>query len=297
MSLLGPADIRGLADKLGPPADETAGPELRDRRRHRAPDRPTAGLDPGDVVLEVGPGLGLARPSALLDGSRAGGRGRDRPRARRGAAAHGGRRRARGGRPAGRASRPTRCGSPELPDEAADRARRQPALQRRRAGAAPPAGAAARRCAAGWSWCRPRSPTGWPPARLQDLRRALGEGRVVRRRAPGRGGRPHRVLAGAQRRLRPGRARPAASRRRPRRPASRCSPSSTPPSPSAARPSAPPCAGWPGRRRAAEGRCTRPGSTRRPGRAARRADVRPHRRGGLHGRPGPGLTGRGRYVR
>ena len=44
------------------------------------------------------------------------------------------------------------------------------------------------------------------------------QGRLVRRRAAGRHGQPQRVLAGAQRRLRPGRARPAASRRRRRRP-------------------------------------------------------------------------------
>ena len=50
-------------------------------------------------------------------------------------------------------------------------------------------------------------------ARQPDLRRAQRQGRLVRR-GPARGhGRPQRVLAGAQRRLRPGRARPAASRR------------------------------------------------------------------------------------
>ena len=44
-----------------------------------------------------------------------------------------------------------------------------------------------------------------PPGQ-PDLRHPVGEGRVVRRGAAGRGGRSHRVLAGAQRRLRAGRA-------------------------------------------------------------------------------------------
>ena len=42
-------------------------------------------------------------------------------------------------------------------------------------------------------------------ARLQGVRRPVGQGRLVRRRTPGRRGRPQRLLAGAQRRLRPGR--------------------------------------------------------------------------------------------
>ena len=39
----------------------------------------------------------------------------------------------------------------------------------------------------------------------KDVRRAVGQGRLVRRRAAGRRGRPQRLLAGAQRRLRAGR--------------------------------------------------------------------------------------------
>ena len=52
-------------------------------------------------------------------------------------------------------------------------------------------------------------------ARLQGVRHPVGQGRVVRRRPPRRRDRPQRLLAGAQRRLRPGRLdppRPAAPR-------------------------------------------------------------------------------------
>ena len=59
---------------------------------------------------------------------------------------------------------------------------------------------------------------GGRPARrrpgLEGVRRPVGEGRLVRRRAPGRLRRAQRLLAGAQRRLRPGRLDPPASRRR-----------------------------------------------------------------------------------
>ena len=75
----------------------------------------------------------------------------------------------------------------ELPGPAADRAGGQPAVQRGRSGAAAPAGTAALAASTGWSWCRPRSPTGSPPRPgTQGLRRALGEGRLVRRCPPGR---------------------------------------------------------------------------------------------------------------
>ena len=47
------------------------------------------------------------------------------------------------------------------------------------------------------------------PARVAHLRRAERQGRLVRRRAPGRVGVAQRLLAGAQRRLRAGRADPA----------------------------------------------------------------------------------------
>ena len=52
-----------------------------------------------------------------------------------------------------------------------------------------------------------------PPGQ-QDLRRPVGQGRLVRGRPPGRLDRPQRLLAGAERRLRAGRASPGASRRR-----------------------------------------------------------------------------------
>ena len=80
---------------------------------------------------------------------------------------------------------------------------------------------------------------------LEGLRRPVGQGRLVRRRTPRRRDRPQRLLAGAQRRLRPGRLDPPRAARPPPPPASRCSRSSTRPSPSAARRCAARCAGWP----------------------------------------------------
>ncbi len=118
------------------------------------------------------------------------------------------------------------------------------------------------------------------PARLAHLRRAVGEGRVVRRGAPRRSGRAHRVLARAERRLRASWPGSDASRRRWRRPARRCSPSSTPPSPSAARRCAARSRRWPARRAAAEAALAHAGC--RPAGArgvARHRGVRPHRGG------------------
>ena len=173
----------------------------------------------------------------------------------------------RGHRRRGRASR-------SFPGRPADRAGRQPALQRRRAGAAAPAGDAAVAARAVWSWCRPRSPTGWRAARQPDLRRAVGQGGLVRRRPAGGLGAAGGVLAGAQRRLRSGRVHPprAAGRGEPE---PRSSPWSTPRSPSGARrcgPRWPAGPGSPGRGRAgaARGR-RRPRAARRGPRRATRA--------------------------
>ena len=93
---------------------------------------------------------------------------------------------------------------------------------------------------------------------LEDLRRPVGQGRLVRRRTPGRRDRAQRLLAGAQRRLRPGRLDPPRPAAHHRRPASRSSRSSTRRSPSAARRCAAPCARSPAPREAVD---------RRPGRA------------------------------
>ena len=60
---------------------------------------------------------------------------------------------------------PTRCGCDALPGPAADRPGREPALQRLGARAAAPARGVPVGRGTGWSWCRPRSPTGSPPAR------------------------------------------------------------------------------------------------------------------------------------
>ena len=174
-----------------------------------------SGVGADDVVLEVGPGLG-SLTLALLGVARPGRRRRDRPGPRRGAA-----------RPPSRRTRPAQADRFDVVAgrRAAGR-RRCPARRRPR-----------------WS---PTCPTtssvpvllhllallpslehglvmvqaevadrlAAPPG-SQGLRRPVGQGRLVRRRTPGRVGRPQRVLAGAQRRLGPGRAGPAASRRPP----------------------------------------------------------------------------------
>ena len=148
------------------------------------------------------------------------------------------------------------------PGAAADRAGREPALQRLGAGAAAPAHAAAvARARAGDGAGRGRRPAG-RRARLQGLRRPVGQGRLVRRRTPRRApsaatssGPPPTSTPGWS----PG---PAASRRPPPRPASRSSRSWTPPSPSAARRCAPPCAGWPAPPRPPTPRSSTPASTR-----------------------------------
>ena len=97
------------------------------------------------------------------------------------------------------------------------------------------------------------------PPGLAGLRRPVGQGRLVRRRTPGRVGRPQRLLAGAQRRLRAGRLDAPRAAGRPPPPASRSSRSSTRRSPSGARRCAPPCACWPARPRPPRPRCAHAG--------------------------------------
>ncbi len=101
-------------------------------------------------------------------------------------------------------------------------------------------------------------------AGVAHLRRAERQGRLVRRRASRGVGLAQRLLAGAQRRLRPGDASPGASRRRPPPAARRSSPVSTRPSPSAARRCGRPWPPGPGRRCSPRRRSWRPASTPAP---------------------------------
>ena len=167
---------------------------------------PTSG--PTTSSSRSGPGLGLAHPRPAA-GRRARGRRRDRPAAGRAAAASpwpSAQPDLR--RPADR-RRGRRAARPGAARPAADGAGGQPAVQRRRAGAAAPAGAAARRCdrALVLVQAEVAERLAAPPGSA-GLRRPVGEGRLVRRRPPGRQRRPARLLARAQRRLGPGGARP-----------------------------------------------------------------------------------------
>ena len=221
--LLGPAEIRELAARLGVAPDQEARPELRARPEHRAPDRHRRRARPPTTwCWRSAPGSARS-PSALLPVAGARARRGDRPGAGRRAA--GDRRRGTPARrrPADRAprrraaDRRRRAGRP-----AADRAGGQPALQRGRAGGAAPARRAADACGTAWSWCRRRSPTGSPPApapRCTASRRVKLAWYADAR--AGRQGAAERVLAGAQRRLRPGRVHPPRAARAPTYPGER----------------------------------------------------------------------------
>ncbi len=76
--LLGPADVRSLADAAGPPADQAAGPELRDRPQHGAPHRARLRGGPRRRGARGRPRAGLADPGPARRG-RPRGRGRGRP--------------------------------------------------------------------------------------------------------------------------------------------------------------------------------------------------------------------------
>ena len=68
-ALLGPADVRELAARMGVRPSKRLGPELRHRARERAADRRAGpALRPDDVVLEVGPGLGSLTLALLAAG-------------------------------------------------------------------------------------------------------------------------------------------------------------------------------------------------------------------------------------
>ena len=234
-----------------PAADQAARAELRDRRQHRAPDRPRVRASPATTsCVEVGPGLG-SLTLALLDVA-------DRVVAIEVDAvlaaalpAHDRGVRPRPGRPV-RGGPRRRAAGHRAPRPAADRAGRQPALQRLGAGAAAPAGAAAlARARPGDGAVRGRRPAG---------RAARAPRRTASRRSRPPGtptyAAPARSAATSSGRRRtstpawsPG---PAATRRSRPPPGSRSSRSSTPRSPSAARRCAARCAGIAGSAEAAE---------------------------------------------
>ena len=201
--LLGPAEVRSLAAGLDlRPTKQRGQNFVIDPNTVRRIVR-ESGVGRADVVVEVGPRSRLPdaraargrRPRGGRRGRRAargvaaGDRGDVRPRSRRSP------RRRRGRRPPHhRAAR-----------SCSDGAGGQPALQRLGSRAAAPAGAAAVAGArSGDGAVRGRRPAG-SRAGEQGLRHPVGQGGLVRRRTPGRRDRPARLLAGAQRRLGPGR--------------------------------------------------------------------------------------------
>ena len=200
-------------------AVQAAGPELRGGAGDGTGGSPRwRRCGPGDVVLEVGPGLGSltlalleagpARVVAVeIDRVLAGELPPDAARAPGAGRPGDGDQRRRAGR-----RRALTCRRRALD------AGRQPALQRGRAGGAAPAGRRSRRWPAGWSWCRPRWRTGCARPRVAGVRRAVGQAGLVRRGPVGRDGAAQRVLAGAQRRLAAGRVHPARPARRDRVP-------------------------------------------------------------------------------
>ncbi len=263
-ALLGPAQVRDLAGRLGSAADQGPRAELRGRPRHRAHGSSGSPVStPGERVVEVGPGARLADPRPAR-GRCVRGRRRDRPGARRPAARH----RAPSALPeaadaAHRGGAPTRCGSPSLPGppptalvanlpynvavpvlltflERFDSLERVLVMVQ--------AEVADRLVA--------------PPG-LAHLRHPVGQGRLVRSTRARRASiGPCGVLAGAPGRLRARRPASGASRRRPGGPRAGRSRWSTPRSPSAARCSARRSPAWPARsarrERGAGGRRGRP---------------------------------------
>ena len=143
----------GARRGAGPAADQAARAELRARRQHRAADRAGRRADARRRGARGRARSRLADPRRCCPRWPARARRRDRPGAGRAAARHRGRPRTRAGRPADvvHAADALRVPARDLGRcrSAADRAGREPALQRRRAGAAAPAGRAARRSGAG----------------------------------------------------------------------------------------------------------------------------------------------------
>ena len=69
MRLLSPTDIRELAGRLGVRPSKRLGQNFVVKPGHGAPDRALAAPGPGDVVLEVGPGLGSLTLALLEAGA------------------------------------------------------------------------------------------------------------------------------------------------------------------------------------------------------------------------------------
>ena len=262
--LLGAADVRRLAAELDlRPTKQRGQNFVIDANTVRRIVR-ESGVDPDDIVVEVGPGLG-SLTLALLEVAAP--RRRDRGR----------RARSRPGCPPRSPSTPAtaptaaRSSTPTPSASTASRARRRPLWSRTcpttsRCPCSSTCSPCCPRSRRGWSWSRPRWPTGSrrPPARAPTAsRRSRPRGSPTyaargRSAATSSGRRPTSTPAWS-----PG---PAASRpRRPRR-GSRSSRSWTPPSPSVARPCAAPSPGSPARRRP-------------PRRALRAAGVDPTARG------------------
>ena len=201
-ALLGPAEVRELAARLGLRPTKTLGQNfVIDANTVRRIVR-TADVDAGRRRRRGRARPRLADPGAAARGRR-GDRRRDRPGARRRAARD---RRAPRARRTPTGSTVVTADALRLDDAArpaTHRARREPAVQRRRSRSCCTCSSSFRRFARVLVMVqaevadRLAAPPGQP-----DLRRAVGEGRVVRRGAPGRRRRAQRVLAGAQRRLR-----------------------------------------------------------------------------------------------
>ena len=166
--LLGPAEVRLLAERLDlRPTKQRGQNFVIDANTVRRIVR-ESGITGADVVVEVGPGLG-SLTLALLEVARPGGRDRGRRRARRRCCRRPSPTYAPRPRRPVRASCRRRAAGHRAARAAADRAGRQPALQRLRAGAAAPAGAAAvARARPGDGAVRGRRPAG-RPARARKM--------------------------------------------------------------------------------------------------------------------------------
>ena len=260
--LLGPADVRSLAAALDlRPTKQRGQNFVIDANTVRRIVR-ESGVSARRRGDRGRPRPGLADPGAA-GGRPPRGRRRGRPGPGRGAAGH--HRDVRPGRGGAVRGGPRRRDAGHRdPRPAADRAGREPALQRLGAGAAAPARPAAlARARPGDGAGRGRRPAGGA-AGLEGLRRPVGQGRVVRRRTPRRRDRPQRLLAGARTSTPAWSPGPVASRRRPPPPASRSSRSSTRRSRTGARRCARRSRRWPAPRPPPRPRWRTPASTRWP---------------------------------
>ena len=195
-TLLGPAEIRELADRLGVSPTKTLGQNfVHDPNTVRRIVR-AAGLAADDVVLEVGPGLGSLTLALLPEAAHVHAVEIDPRLAGQLAATVAEHAPALAGRLTVHPATP--CGWP------------RPTSTRRRPRWWPTCPTTWRcrwcctcwpscpGCGTAWCWCSGRSPTGSPPRPGQGLRRAEREAGLVRAGAPGRTGPGQRVLAGAQ---------------------------------------------------------------------------------------------------